>query len=101
MGCGVVPVSVEHTAMADYVRSDNAVTIASKEVPLPASAARTYGLAGATWFQSEPVDIYRALCDAMTMAPHRYADLSYRAYQTIEQNYSGPVIVKKAFEALA
>lgn len=100
MAAGVVPVSVDHTAMADYVDAADALVIPSAPAPLPPSAARTYGLAGASWYAVRPVDVYEKLCEAVSLPPARYAALSRAARARVAQGYSGPAVMRRALEAL-
>ena len=95
MATGAVPVSVNHTAMADYIVSENAIVIASSEQPLPPDVARKYELWGAAWFCAEAFDIYAGLERSFDLSQQDYARLSAAAAQTIEQRYSGPVVAAK------
>ena len=46
MGHGVVPVSVNHTAMRDYVTPENAIVIPSRSGPFTMRLTLRYGLYG-------------------------------------------------------
>lgn len=83
MGRGVVPVSVDHTAMADYIQSENAIIISSHEAPLDGRLAARYGLYGATTHYSSVHDVRAAL--------HRAGGLDAETYRILSGNAMGSV----------
>jgi glycosyltransferase involved in cell wall biosynthesis len=100
MAMGVVPISVRHTAMNDYIDADNAIVIASEEQALPPSIARKYGLSGAKWFGAQPRDVYEALNRSVDLGAGEYDRLSEAAASTIDQQYSGSIVCSKILAAL-
>jgi glycosyltransferase involved in cell wall biosynthesis len=87
MARGVVPVSVDNTSMANYIRSDNAIVIPSTFRPLTQRLARRYGLFGvSTWYVAAE-DVYAALGSAVEMSSETYAAYSTAASRTIDDQF--------------
>ncbi len=93
MACGVVPVSVAHTAMADYIDEDDAIVIPSRKVMLPPDVANKYGLFGAEWFSSTMLDVHHALLYALLMPRSEYHRLSQNAFERISKAFSPQTIL--------
>lgn len=87
MGRGAVPVSVDHTAMADYVRQDNAVTVASTRRPFDLRLSRRYGMFGLETNFVSAADVHAALDAAMAMPAADYAARSAAALATVRDRY--------------
>jgi glycosyltransferase involved in cell wall biosynthesis len=100
MAQGVVPVSVRHTAMADYITPENAVVLESEEQTLPPSIARKYGLCGAKWFYINPCEVFRGLKRSFDLTPQEYREMSVGAAGTISERFSGSVVMAKISDAL-
>jgi glycosyltransferase involved in cell wall biosynthesis len=87
MARGVVPVSVDNTAMANYIRSDNAIVIPSTSGLFTRRLARRYGLFGvSTWYVAAE-DVYAALGSAVEMSSETYAAYSAAASRTIDEQF--------------
>lgn len=100
MGRGCVPVSVDHTAMSDYINTRNSIVIDSKKEPLPFEISQKYGLYGADWFTATPQDIYQSLSRTATMSRSEYHYLSERSYHSLTRGFAPSVIVDKAIKAI-
>ncbi len=100
MAHGVVPVSVDNTAMADYVNPENSVVIPSKEVKLPAEIAHKYNLYNANWFECSAQDVHDSILYAMFMPRSEYHRLSANAAQTIAADYSENSVMRLVQEAM-
>lgn len=87
MGRGVVPVSVNHTAMADYVAEDNGVFIASQRRPLDVRLAARYGLFDQQTNFVEPDDVEDALRRATAIDDGVYRDKSKAAMEMVESRF--------------
>lgn len=87
MSRGVVPISVAHTAMAGYIRDENAVVIPSHEGPLDRKLTARYGLYGATTFYCDGQDAYRAMQQAVAIEPETYREMSGNAIRTVTETF--------------
>lgn len=87
MGRGVVPVSADHTAMADYIRPDNAVLIRSTRGPFDIRLSCRYGLYGLDTNHVSAADALSALNDAMTLDDAAYAARSAASLATVRDQY--------------
>lgn len=83
MGRGVVPVSVDHTAMADYVTEANAIPIRSQVRPLDVRMATRYGLFGVESNFVGAADVQDSLVRAAGLSAEAYAALSAAALETV------------------
>jgi glycosyltransferase involved in cell wall biosynthesis len=87
MARGVVPVSVDHTAMADYVRPDNASVIRSELRPFTPRLASRYHMYGvSTWYTSAE-EVFSALVCASEMDRDTYAARSAAATRTVADQF--------------
>ncbi len=100
MATGVVPISVDHTAMADYISNENAIVLPSVAESLPPAIARKYLLAGAKWFVSDMFDVYEGLRASAALSPPRYLGLAEQAAGTIARDYSGAAVCARIEAAL-
>ena len=98
MGRGVVPVSVDHTAMADYIRPDNAIPIRSVRRPFDMRLSRRYGLYGLETNFVETADVRAALAAAVAQSPADYAARALAAHATVRDDY-GPATLLRALDA--
>jgi tetratricopeptide (TPR) repeat protein len=87
MGRGVVPVSVDNTAMQGYIRADNAVSIPSEERPFDQRLAGRYGIYGAKTFFTKNADIEAALNTASALSDEQYASKSAAALETVRDKF--------------
>ncbi|MGO9991004.1 MAG: glycosyltransferase [Steroidobacteraceae bacterium] len=101
MAHGVVPVSTANTAMADYITNDNAVIIRDRAVPndcihmAATNARRPFSIR-----RSKVEDIHDALTRSSAISPTRYATMSARARQVVQENYSPEVIWSRIMSRL-
>ena len=100
MALGVVPISVRHTAMADYITTGNAIVLESEAQALPPSVARKYALSGARWFCARPFNVYEGLNRAFNLPPGDYERLSASAAGAIAEHFSASAIWSKMRAAL-
>ncbi|WP_197277026.1 glycosyltransferase [Sphingomonas profundi] len=100
MGRGVVPVSVDHTAMADYVRPDNAVPIRSHRRPFDKRLSRRYGMFGLETHFVDPADVRAALAAAMALPPGDYAARAAAANATVRDLYGEAALLRALREAI-
>jgi glycosyltransferase involved in cell wall biosynthesis len=93
MSYGVVPISTDVTAMADYIRDDNAIRISS--VPVfgfqPGMAADVSGKPYAVAVASQH-DIAAAVSQATVLSTESVAAMGQRARATVANLYSYPSI---------
>ncbi|WP_167338351.1 glycosyltransferase [Paraburkholderia oxyphila] len=88
MAHGCVPLSVTHTAMADYITSDNAITIDSELAESPANMRQEYGM-----FDNFRINhvTAQAVGDALDVAfkldREAYLRLSRNAIETVRAEY--------------
>ncbi len=87
MSRGVVPVSVDHTAMADYIREDNAIVIPSRKGALDRKLTARYGLYGATTHYCSSDDVAAAMEQAIALGDEAYGDLSRAAIRTVGETF--------------
>ena len=87
MGRGVVPVSVNHTAMEEYIRADNAVVIPSSYRPMGPKMTARYGLYGIGTYYVNSHEVLAALRVAVGLADEQYSNLSSQAVQTVERQF--------------
>lgn len=87
MGRGVVPISVDHTAMADYIRPDNAVVIPSELGMFDRRLTSRYGMYGAMTHYCRPADVGDAIGQAMALDDEQYAAKSEAALETVRHQY--------------
>ena len=89
MGSGVVPISVDHTAMRDYISTDNAIVIPSKLLPLTPRLTIRYGIYGVSSYYVSPQAVYLALSTALLQSEENYASMSTAAVDHVAQHFGG------------
>lgn len=87
MGRGVVPVSVGHTAMKDYLSENDAVIIPSTPRPFGIRLTRRYGMFGAETHHVEADEVTAALRRAVSMADADYARRSAAAFEEVRRQF--------------
>ena len=87
MGRGVVPISVDHTAMRDYISPDNAIVLPSHYRPMTPRLAARYGMFGVGTYYVSGRDVFQALVEAHRLTPERYAGLSGAAVETVASRF--------------
>lgn len=83
MGRGLVPISVDNTAMGGYISEEDAVVIPSTEGPFDQRLAARYGMYGARTFTVEEADVRAGLIRANDMSEEEYVRRSANALQTV------------------
>ena len=87
MGRGAVALSVDHTAMADYLTSANAIVIPSTLGPFNARLRFRYEMGQiSTYYVSAP-DVQDALERAIALDPAAYASLSAAGLATVKDKF--------------
>jgi glycosyltransferase involved in cell wall biosynthesis len=100
MARGVVPVSVDNSAMASYIRSDNAIIIPSFIAPFTRRLTQRYGLYGVSTWYSAAEDIYTALCSGSEINSENYVARSAAASRTINDQF-GAQTLRAALDRIA
>lgn len=99
MSLGTVPVSVMHTAMADYIQDDNAFTIKSnlEYTSVDSNASRNSNL---RWYKPEFKSAIKALEASYQARTSEYSIKSNNCVKTIESTYSDRVVFDKIFQRI-
>ncbi len=87
MGRGVVPVSVDHTAMRDYISEQDAVVIPSTFAPFDARLRAHYRMADLNTYYVAARDVHAALERAWGLDEATYAGLSDAAWNTVRAKF--------------
>jgi len=97
MGRGAVPVTVDNTAMKDYITAENAVIIPSFERPITPRLSGRYGLRDISICFVHARDVLVALKAAMELDNDAYASRSAAALATVRNEF-GIEIFRAAIE---
>lgn len=89
MGSGVVPISVDHTAMQDYISQQNAIIIPSKLHPFTPRLTARYGMYGINTYYVDAVSVYNSFSQAIVQTDSQYASMSGAAVSTVLNRF-GP-----------
>lgn len=87
MGRGVVPVTVDHTAMSDYISDNNAVVIPSEARPLDIRLSARYRMFGTDTHYVAANDVRNALERAVSLDGGDYAHRSSAAYEEVRTQF--------------
>ena len=87
MARGVVPVSVDHTAMRDYISDNDAVVVPSHRRPLDLRMSQRYRMVGTAMNVVEPGDLKQALETAQGLSPEAYAHKSAAALAEVRDQF--------------
>ena len=87
MGRGVVPVTVDHTAMADYIDETDAIVIDSERRPLDQRLSSRYGLIGVETNYVTSCAVSAALERATALSPEAYATRSAEGVKKIHDEF--------------
>jgi hypothetical protein len=87
MSEGVVPISVCHTAMADYISSANSIIIPANLIEAPHVIQETYRLWGQSVHAVTAEDVCQALHLAHRLTPDNADQLSQEAVTTVAKYY--------------
>jgi hypothetical protein len=99
MSKGVIPISVCHTAMADYINSANSIIIPASLIEAPYVIQETYQLWGQSVHAVTAEDVCQALHLAYGLTPDDADRLSDEAVTTIAERY-GSAVFKNAISRL-
>lgn len=99
MGRGVVPVSVDNTAMADYISPDNAIVIPSRRESFDVRLARRYAMYGAPTYFATGDDVRDALKRSAALSPAEYGRLSAAAQAQVRDQF-GLAPFARSFETM-
>lgn len=99
MSVGTVPVSITHTAMADYIQEDNAFTIKSKveSTPLDSNASRNSNLC---WYKPEIQSAIKALETSYQASNSEYKLKSYNCIKIVDSLYSDRAVLDKIIQRI-
>lgn len=87
MGRGMVPISVDNTAMADYITPETSVIIPSYPRPLGPRLASRYGIYELETNFVEAADVRRAFERAASLSQEEYSAQSAASLEMVVQNY--------------
>lgn len=87
MGRGVVPVTVDHTAMGDYISENDAVVIPSEARPLDIRLAARYRMFGTDTHYVTSDDVSATLERAVTLDETDYAHRSSAAFEEVRGQF--------------
>lgn len=88
MAHGAVPISPAITAMADYVRPENAFVLPTHQEPVQHFLADAYGMVGAMWEVVTPRDVAHAVSTASAAPDSVIAARSRAAKRFVDKHYS-------------
>jgi glycosyltransferase involved in cell wall biosynthesis len=87
MGRGVVPVSVDHTAMRDYISPETGIVVRSTRQPFNLRLRERYGMNDIDTYYVSGEDAYQALDEAAGLGDARYAALSRNALAVVHEKF--------------
>lgn len=87
MGRGVVPVTVNHTAMSDYISENDAVVIPSEPRPLDIRLAARYRMFGTDTNYVAAEDVRASLERAVALEDADYAHRSSAAFEEVRNQF--------------
>jgi glycosyltransferase involved in cell wall biosynthesis len=99
MGRGVVPVSVDHTAMRDYISPETGIVVNSTRQPFNLRLRERYGMHDVDTYYVSGQDVYEALDEAACIDDARYAALSRNALAAVREKF-GLTSFRSAIEHL-
>jgi glycosyltransferase involved in cell wall biosynthesis len=103
MARGVVPVSVDHTAMKDYINHENSIIIKSESGPLSVRLAARYRMSRLNTFYVRPREVYEQLNEAISLSPEAYAEKSVASIRTVVDKFGvesfGTAIARAVYTA--
>lgn len=100
LGSGIPAIAPDHTAMADYINSDIAFVVRSfpgEPTVWPHGDMQMDSTSFQQLDWQSLHDAFRRSYEMATLAPERYAAMSLRAHETI-QDYCGPGAVKRQLQ---
>ena len=101
MLAGIAAITTDNTAMADYISTESAIVISARAAligPLDHTEKSFWGL---KWHDATPLDIYKALVQAVEMTDQHRKALISRAREKIDKLYSYKATIKSIESALA
>lgn len=101
MGFGVVPISVNHTAMSDYIDEDNSILISSNVIKLKEPQLNEYSSCNEVAVYDCHISEYiNSLEKAYKMSQEEFKVKSVRCQDVVKNNYSCSVVSKLLTETL-
>ncbi len=100
MGRGVVPISVDHTAMADYINDANALIIPSEARPMDVRMSTRYGVYGLETNFVEAADVTASLATAAALPTPDYAARSSAAIEMVKQRFGLPAFAERLMDLI-
>lgn len=95
MARGVVPITVNHTAMADYISDNDAVVIPSQLRPLDIRLAARYRMYGVGTYYVDAADVHAALAEAERLTREEYAHRSAASWEEVKSQFGVHVVAER------
>jgi tetratricopeptide (TPR) repeat protein len=100
MGAGVVPLSVDHTAMQDYISMENAIVIPSQLMPLTPRLTARYGMYDTRTYYVDARSVHSALEQAMNQTDIEYATMSNAAVSAVKEHFGTSAFIEAVQRSL-
>ena len=97
MSYGVVPVSVDHTAMADYINEANSFVIPSMKTEVALKNATAHWRPGLHWFEASEWNVFSAAYRACQVTERELKEKRLLAWRTVDRQYSERAVFEKVF----
>lgn len=98
MSYGVVPISVRHTSMLDYLNDENSVLIDCELQPAPRRIAKAYNLYDISVYGVREQAIKSALEYGLTMSDEAWHERSVAAEETVKSGFDGESLIERINE---
>lgn len=95
MARGVVPITVDHTAMADYISNNDAVVIPSQTRPLDIRLTARYRMYGVDTNYVDAADVHSALRTARDIPDGDYAHKSAASWEEVRSQFGTEVVANQ------
>jgi glycosyltransferase involved in cell wall biosynthesis len=95
MARGVVPITVDHTAMADYISDNDAVVIPSHTRPLDIRLTARYRMYGVDTNYVDAADVHSALLAARDIPDSDYAHKSAASWEEVRSQFGTEVVANQ------
>lgn len=95
MARGVVPITVDHTAMADYISDNDAVVIPSHRRPLDIRLTARYRMYGVETNYVDAPDVQAALRTARDMPEGDYAHKSAASWEEVRSQFGAHIFANQ------
>lgn len=101
MSHGVIPLSVDNTAMYDYINDENSFVIPSRREPVLEQHATAHWQPGLTWFEASAQDLLRTAVRATQAGADEIRAKRIAARRTVEAQFGHDAVYKKVSERFA